>query len=182
MRVAALTAAVLLTTTPITAWGQVAVQPLGETPLSHLRLGPGWTADPNSSTSRFSATPDAAHDPRTQWELGAQVSQKSASNNMDERANQGRGRWLLFVAASGRAAGLNMSPAGVGGGSTWSSGSASNMINDGQAGIGWRKAGMQASIGYVHREINGRAFDPYAAHTRNLSDSMVGLSFSLHSR
>jgi hypothetical protein len=164
----------LIAAAPGLAWGQVAVRPIGGAPLNHLRIdGDSFSAGPAGNAG-------AARDVRTQWELGAEVSRQPASRDMDARTAARHGRWFLFAAAGGQAVGLNMQPAA--GGSRWSSGSASTMINDGQAGFGWRRGSAQAAFGYVHREISGQDFDPYSARTRNLSDSMVGLSFSLHSR
>jgi hypothetical protein len=159
-----------------TAAAQVALTPLGISQPGHLRLN-------DALPSRFSGAStqtEGAKDPRTQWELGAEISPEP--RGMDKTSPNGKGRWFVFAAAGGRAVGLNMSPTGAPGAARWSSGSTSTLINDGQAGVGWRRGAMQASFGYVHRDISGSTFDPYAAHTRNLSDSMVGLSFSLHSR
>ena len=175
MRSVAAAIAALVALTPGLARGQVAVRPIGGAPLNHLRL------DDNSFAQAANTSPSApTRDMRTQWELGAEVSRKPASRDMDARTEPRRGRWFLFAAAGGQAVGLNMQP--TTGGSRWSSGSASTMINDGQAGFGWRRGGTQAAFGYVHREISAHEFDPYSVRMRNLSDSMVGLSFSLHSR
>ena len=89
-----------------------------------------------------------------------------------------RGRWYVFAAASGRAVGLNMlrgqdgdwSRAGV------SSDVTSKLIGDAQAGVAWRKGAMQASLGYIHREI--RAKDQIMGMGTQ-QDSVVALSFSL---
>lgn len=65
-----------------------------------------------------------------------------------------RGRWYLFGAASGRAVGLNMLHDKDG----WSRGglsldSASALISDVQAGIGWRKGSIQASLAWMKRKV-----------------------------
>jgi hypothetical protein len=158
------------------AAAQLTLAPLGPSQPGHPQVN-------DTLPSRFSGASSqtvGAKDPRTQWELGAEIS--PGPRGMDKSNPDGKGRWFLFAAAGGRAVGLNMSPAGDPDASRWSSGSTSTLVNDGQAGVGWRHGGVQASFGYVHRDISGTTFDPYAAHTRSLSDSMVGLSFSLHSR
>jgi hypothetical protein len=179
MRVADLTAVLIGAALPVAAWGQVAVQPLNSSPLGHLRLNAGWTTNPDTLSSPSGGPSNSPQDPRTQWELAAQMSRRSASRDMDRSSGQDHGRWFLFAAAGGQAVGWTMSP-GAPGDTRWASGSASTMINDGQAGVGWRRGIMQASVGYVHREVSGRDFDPYSTRLGKVSDSMVGLSFSLH--
>jgi len=90
----------------------------------------------------------------------------------------GRGRWYLFAAASGRAVGLNMLRGQDG---DWSragltSDVNSKLIGDAQAGVAWRKGPMQASVGYIHREIKAKDIIMGLA---TQEDSMVALSFSL---
>lgn len=89
-----------------------------------------------------------------------------------------RGRWYVFAAASGRAVGMNMlrgqngdwSRAGM------SSDVNSKLIGDSQAGVAWRKGSMQASFGYIHREMKAKDVIMGMATQK---DSMVALSFSL---
>jgi hypothetical protein len=90
----------------------------------------------------------------------------------------GRGRWYVFAAASGRAVGLNMLRGQDG---DWSragltSDVNSKLIGDAQAGVAWRKGPMQASVGYIHREIKAKDVIMGMATQK---DSMVALSFSL---
>lgn len=92
------------------------------------------------------------------------------------------GRWFLFASASGREVGLNMTrdPQGQFPRLGWSAEGASAMISDAQAGVGWRRGDMQASFGYVHREVRPQtegAIDP-----GTLRDSMMALSFSIRPR
>lgn len=71
-----------------------------------------------------------------------------------------RPRWYLFAAASGRAVGYNFLREGeswTGSGMSTDEGS---FIGDAQAGVAWRKGDVQASFGYVHREI--KAYDEEA--------------------
>lgn len=89
-----------------------------------------------------------------------------------------RGRWYVFAAASGRAVGLNMLRGQEG---DWTragltSDVSSKLIGDAQAGVAWRKGPMQASVGYIHREIKAKDVIMGMA---TQEDSMVALSFSL---
>ena len=89
-----------------------------------------------------------------------------------------RGRWYVFAAASGRAVGMNMLRGQDG---DWSragltSDVNSKLIGDSQAGVAWRRGPMQASLGYIHREM--KAKDQIMGMATQ-KDSMVALSFSL---
>ncbi|MDB5456173.1 MAG: hypothetical protein JWP92_1758 [Caulobacter sp.] len=88
-----------------------------------------------------------------------------------------RGRWYLFAAASGQAVGLNLLRGQEG---DWSRGgftsdTSSKLIGDAQAGVGWRRGPMQASVGYIHRQI--KAKDQIMGMATQ-EDSVVALSFS----
>lgn len=90
-----------------------------------------------------------------------------------------RGRWYIFAAASGRAVGLNMLRGQNG---DWSRAgltqdATSKLIGDSQAGVAWRKGPMQASLGYIHREIKARGDGIMGLATQK--DDVVALSFSL---
>lgn len=103
-------------------------------------------------------------------------------HTISSKSLRDRGRWYLFAAASGREVGLNMARDAQGNLQRlgWSAEGTSALISDAQAGVAWRKGDTQASLGYVHREIHGDfggSIDP-----GKLSDSMVALSFSIHSR
>ncbi|MET3663897.1 lipid A-modifier LpxR family protein [Caulobacter sp. 1776] len=89
-----------------------------------------------------------------------------------------RGRWYIFAAASGRAVGLNMLRGQNG---DWaraglSQDVTSRLIGDSQAGVAWRKGPMQASLGYIHREIKAKEGIMGLATQK---DDVVALSFSL---
>jgi hypothetical protein len=97
----------------------------------------------------------------------------------------GAGRFYFYASASGRAVDLNMSrdapgdPQHLG----WASdGVSSAMISDAQAGMAWRKGAVQASFGYVHREIRNNPAMVSRVDPGKLSDSMVALSFSIRPR
>ena len=87
------------------------------------------------------------------------------------------GRWYVFAAASGRAVGLNMLRRSDGwdqGG--WSTDASSALIGDAHVGVGWRKGPVQASLGYVHREVKGQHMI-WGQETRD--DQVVALSFAI---
>ncbi|RRN64561.1 lipid A-modifier LpxR family protein [Caulobacter sp. 602-1] len=89
-----------------------------------------------------------------------------------------RGRWYIFAAASGRAVGLNMLRGQNG---DWSRAgltqdATSKLIGDSQAGVAWRRGPMQASLGYIHREIRAKEGIMGLATQK---DDVVALSFSL---
>jgi hypothetical protein len=87
------------------------------------------------------------------------------------------GRWYVFAAASGRAVGLNMLRSSDGwdqGG--WSTDDSSALIGDAHVGVGWRKGPVQASLGYVHREVKGQHMI-WGQETRD--DQVVALSFAI---
>ncbi len=116
-------------------------------------------------------------------DLGARMARKLGLHEVDGASYGEVGRWYLFAAASGQAVGLNMTPGAPGlPRSSWSSESTSAMISDAQAGFGWRKGDMQASFGYVHREIKGQALEFNGANPAKISDSMVAFSLSIHPR
>ena len=75
------------------------------------------------------------------------------------------GRWYVFAAGTGRAVGMNFLRGEDGG---WTRAGMSHdsgaFIGDAQVGVAWRRGDMQASFGYVHREIEaeglrGEGFD-----------------------
>jgi hypothetical protein len=89
-----------------------------------------------------------------------------------------RGRWYIYAAASGRAVGFNMLRGQNG---DWSRAgltqdTTSRLIGDSQAGVAWRKGPMQASLGYIHREMRAKEGIMGLATQK---DDVVALSFSL---
>ena len=117
-------------------------------------------------------------------DLGRQVMNKLGGHEVDDSAFAGQGRWFLFAAASGRAVGLNMVPAGLGlpQRAGWSNESTPALVNDAQAGLAWRKGDVQASVGYVHRDVKSQAAITSGPGPASYHDSMVAVSFSLTSR
>ena len=97
---------------------------------------------------------------------------------------ENRGRVYLFAAYSGREVGFNIARGSQGGFQRlgWSAEGASTLVSDAQAGFGWRKGAMQASLGYVHRDVNSNDAGFGAVGMQKLSDNMVAFSFSLHGR
>ncbi len=91
-----------------------------------------------------------------------------------------QGRWYLFAAASGRAVGLNLQRTN----GDWSNrglstDASSALINDIQAGVGWRKGSVQASLAWMRRKVK-------AANTLmgwdHRDDSMVAVTVSIKPR
>jgi hypothetical protein len=90
-----------------------------------------------------------------------------------------RGRWYLFAAVQGQSVGLNMLPGGGGlHQAGWSTDASSAMVGDGQIGVGWRKGGMEASVGYVHRDIKLQNA-PLGA-SDSFQDSVAAFSLTFH--
>jgi hypothetical protein len=116
-------------------------------------------------------------------DMGARMARKLGLRQVDSASFAGRGRWYLFAAASGQAVGLNMTGGAPGlPRSSWSAESTSALISDAQAGVGWREGDLQASFGYVHREIKAQTLDPNGSNLSKVSDSMLAFSLSIHSR
>ena len=94
------------------------------------------------------------------------------------------GRFYFYASASGRAVDFSMTrdapgdPQHMG----WASDGAGEMISDAQAGMAWRKGAVQASFGYVHREIRNDAAIAGRIDPGKLKDSMVAFSFSIRPR
>jgi hypothetical protein len=90
-----------------------------------------------------------------------------------------QGRLYLFAAVRGQAVGLNMTETGgalrqAG----WSTDTSSALVGDGQVGVGWRKGGMEATVGYVHRGIHVKNA-PYGV-SDSYGDDMAALSLTFH--
>ncbi len=84
--------------------------------------------------------------------------------------------FFLFAAASGRAVGVSVAPGPAGLRSGWAGEATTGLVSDAQAGVGWRRGDMQASLGYVHRNVRN---ETAMAGPVNYHDSMVALSFSI---
>ncbi|MDR3508773.1 MAG: DUF2219 family protein [Caulobacteraceae bacterium] len=97
-----------------------------------------------------------------------------------------RGRWFLFGESSGQVVGLNMSRADHGfmphTDLSLEGGGQPTVISDAQAGVGWRRGAMQASFGYVHREIKNQAAKVLSRDPGDIKGDMVALTFSFRPR
>lgn len=82
-----------------------------------------------------------------------------------------RSRWYLFAAASGRAVGYNFLRSGQGWRRSGMSTDEGYYVGDAQAGVAWRKGDVQASFGYVHREIK--------IYDREQEDGFVAFQLSI---
>lgn len=93
-----------------------------------------------------------------------------------------KGRWFLFAEGSGELVGVHLSRDGRNlmprAALTLDDGVQRGVVSDTQAGIGWRKGAMQASFGYVHREIRNEASIAANHQTADIKGDMVALTFS----
>ena len=63
----------------------------------------------------------------------------------------------------------------------WSTEPTSALVSDAQAGLGWSRGTVQASFGYVHRDVKSQSADSSPARTpADYHDSMVAFSLSIH--
>jgi hypothetical protein len=86
-----------------------------------------------------------------------------------------RGRWYLFGAYKGRAVGLNLLRTGWsmrGDGLTADRG---GFMGVAQTGVGWRKGGLQASLGYTYATVTTRMW----GSRQKTHEEKLGLSVSL---
>jgi len=110
---------------------------------------------------------------------------KMGMHTVDSAALANRGRLYLFAAYSGKEVGLNIGHGTQGGIQRlgWSAEGASTLVSDGQVGVGWRKGKVQASVGYVHRDVNSNYDNGFGnVGMQKLSDNMVAFTLSLHAR
>jgi hypothetical protein len=91
-----------------------------------------------------------------------------------------QGRWYVFAAVKGQAVGLNMMSNGSGAlrQAGWSTDASSALVGDGQVGLGWRKGGMETTLGYVHRGVHVRNA-PYGV-SDSFSEDLAALSLTFH--
>ncbi len=103
-----------------------------------------------------------------------------------EAASSSHGRWFLFAEGSGELVGVHLSRNGGGlmprAALTVDDGVRPTVVSDSQAGIGWRKGDLQASFGYVHREIRNEASIAANHQTADIRGDMVAVTFSLRPR
>ncbi|HEY2661553.1 MAG TPA: hypothetical protein VGI79_17675 [Caulobacteraceae bacterium] len=93
-----------------------------------------------------------------------------------------KGRWFLFAEGSGELVGVHLSRDGRNlmprAALTLDDGVQRDVVSDTQAGVGWRKGGVQASFGYVHREIRNDASVAANHQMADIKGDMVALTFS----
>ncbi|HLK23339.1 MAG TPA: lipid A-modifier LpxR family protein [Caulobacteraceae bacterium] len=94
---------------------------------------------------------------------------------------KGPGSFFLFASASGRAIGMSVAPGAVGGLQRfgWAGDVSTTVVSDAQAGVGWRRGDLQASLGYVHRDVTNQTAIVTGPRPGDYHDSMVALSFSI---
>ena len=96
------------------------------------------------------------------------------------------GRWFLFAEGSGDLVGLRLNRLGRGlspsSAMTFDGDIQPTEVADSQAGLGWRRGAMQASFGYVHREIRNAAANDANHPVNDIKGDMVALTFSLRGR
>jgi hypothetical protein len=91
-----------------------------------------------------------------------------------------QGRFYLFAAVKGQAVGLNMM-SGANGAlrqAGWSTDASSALVGDGQVGVGWRKGGMETTLGYVHRGVHVQNA-PYGV-SDSFGEDLAALSLTFH--
>jgi hypothetical protein len=99
----------------------------------------------------------------------------------DGAAEFGRqGRFYLFAAVHGQAVGYNLQTQGGMHRAGWTTDESSALVGDGQIGLGWRKGGMEAALGYVHRGVHLKNV-PFGM-SDSYADDMGALSFTFHPR
>jgi hypothetical protein len=115
-------------------------------------------------------------------DMGDRVMSRLGVKASDTSTFAGRGRWFLFAGASGRAVGLNMLPTAQGGlqRGGWSSEPSNALVSDAQAGLGWSRGMVQASFGYVHRDVKSQTPLAIGPEPSDYHDSMVAFSLSIH--
>jgi hypothetical protein len=91
------------------------------------------------------------------------------------KAFAGQGRVYLFAAVRGQALGLNLKGLQRAG---WSTDYSSALIGDGQIGVGWRKGGFEADLGYVRRSTHFA--HSFVGMSDSYTDDMAALSFAFH--
>jgi len=107
---------------------------------------------------------------------------KLGMHTVSSTSIENRSRLYLFAAYSGREVGFNIGRGAQGGVQRlgWSAEGASSLVSDAQAGFGWRKGALQASVGYVHRDVNSNDTGFGNVGMEKLSDNMVAFTLSFH--
>jgi hypothetical protein len=91
-----------------------------------------------------------------------------------------QGRFYMFAAVKGQAIGLNMMSGASGAlrQAGWSTDASSALVGDGQVGVGWRKGGMETTLGYVHRGVHVKNA-PYGV-SDSFGEDLAALSLTFH--
>jgi hypothetical protein len=121
---------------------------------------------------------------RVSRDLERQVAERLGVKTIDRRAFS-EGRWFVFAAVSGTAVGVNMAPSpgqSLLQRTPWATETSNALVSDAQAGIGWRRGPMQASVGYVHRDVKSQMVLSNPNGPASYHDSMVAVSLSLSAR
>ena len=109
--------------------------------------------------------------------------QDSVTNRLNIREGSSFGaqaRWYVFAAASGQAVGMNMtSSEGDWRRAGLSQDNANALIGDTQAGVGWRKGPMTASVGYIRRNVKIRQGLEGLMGAGDKADDLVAVAFSI---
>lgn len=114
----------------------------------------------------------------TLWAPGGIRQRLEAMGVRDGDAVFGRqGRVYLFAAVKGQAVGLNLQGFKRAG---WSTDYSSTLIGDGQIGVGWRKGGFEADLGYVRRST--RFVHTPVGTSDSFTDDMAAVSIAFHPR
>ncbi len=93
-----------------------------------------------------------------------------------------QGRWYVFAAVKGQAVGLNMMSNATGAlrQAGWSTDASSALVGDGQLGLGWRKGGIETTVGYIHRGVHVK--DAPLGASDSFSEDLAAMSFTFHPR
>ncbi len=123
---------------------------------------------------------DQARDP------GRQIADRFGLADDHSVDSASHGRWFLFAEGSGDLVGLRLNRLGRGlspsSTMTFAGDIQPTVVADSQAGLGWRRGAMQASFGYVHREIRNAAANDANHPVNDIKGDMVALTFSLRGR
>jgi hypothetical protein len=143
-------------------------------PLSPL----AWTQAAPGAEDQSAANPQAvrASTTVTIWSPGGIRQRLEAMGVKDGDVAFGhKGRIYLFAAVQGQAVGLNLQGLQRAG---WSTDYSSALIGDGQVGVGWRKGGFEADLGYVRRST--RFAHSFVGMSDSYTDDVAAVSIAFH--
>ncbi len=163
--------------------GPAAAAPLIVLPASGAPIAGGWTSfsftAPAAPLASSRVIPGAGTTV-TLWSPGGIRQRLEAMGVKDgDRVYGDEGRFYLFAAVHGEAVGFNLQSSGGGlQRAGWSTDYSSALVGDGQVGFGWRKGGVEADLGYVHRSVHF-THTPIGV-TDGWADDMAAVSFTFH--